>query len=459
MKRKLALILAILMAAAFMAACAEKPAETSPSPSPAAETSPSQAPPSVAPSTAPSQPPPSETPPEESQPPETPDPGTTEPEDRPAYLDIDGSVLRIIIFENGLENVEESDQPFGSDTRQGYSWGAFAENNFWFSPADEVAITSYADGYTATEITSEFFQKYLALTGDSAPIVIGATQDKNWAIWQVGYVNFGYEAACIMGDRDELSILDLFEAVGMAVADSYDFICTDGYTHNVAAADLAECSIKRIGERIDGIVPGIGSYTLMDVVNIQVADLEMPQAQVMRITVFENALSGLAATEQPFGSDMRSGYSVSEFVAANFILPPEEEVTIVAMDGYTATELYAVFSEKYVCLEGSDAPIMIGASQDKNWAVWNMAHISFGWEAVCFVPEEGVSVAELFEAVGMVAAPSYNFICTDGYTHNIEADLISACYIRYVDGRIDGIVPGIGDYTLMELLNIVPADY
>jgi len=180
-------------------------------------------------------------------------------------------------------------------------------------------------------------------------------------------------------------------------------------------------------------------------------------ADVQRILVFENALEGLEESEQPFGSQNRQGYSILEFVEKNLNDEPGSDVTIVATDGYTANEKYEDFIEKYICLGGSDAPIVIGAKQDKNWAVWNMAHISFGTEAVCFVPEEGVSVLELFGALGMVEAEAYDFVCTDGYTHKIKAEQIGECYINHVSGRIDGVVPGIGSYTLMSLLYIVPS--
>jgi len=377
--------------------------------------------------------------------------------ENPAYVDKNGDVLRVILFENALEGIEASEQPLGSDIMMGYPLRTFVNYNLWFDLADKVAITSFADGFTLEEEMADFLDKYLALEGGSAPIVCGPTQDKNWAVWQVGYLGFGLEAVFTMSGREELSVLDLFEAVGMKVADAYDFVCTDGYTHKIAAEDIPDCMIARNDGRIDGFVPGIGEYTLMDVVAIQVSGLEQPDVRVSRITVFENGAIGLASSEQPFGSDKRVGYSVADFAQKNFTFKPSEDVTIVASDGYTATEAYALFVEKYICLQGSDAPIVIGASQDKNWAVWNMAHISFGRDAVCFMIGDSVSVAELFEALGMVEAASYNFACTDGYVHNIKAADIGDCFIEYRGSSIDGIVPGIGEYTLMELLYIEPA--
>ncbi len=61
----------------------------------------------------------------------------------------------------------------------------------------------------------------------------------------------------------------MFDALGMAAADSYDFICTDDYTQK--RARRGHCGLLRswIDDRVDAEVPGIGEYTLYSILYIQ----------------------------------------------------------------------------------------------------------------------------------------------------------------------------------------------
>ena len=67
-----------------------------------------------------------------------------------------------------------------------------------------------------------------------------------------------------------------------------------------------------------------------------------------------------------------------------------------------------------------------------------------------------LSVASLFEALPMARADSYDFCCVDGYVYTVPAEQISDCYIGWVDERVDGFVPGIGEQSLYDLHYIIP---
>jgi hypothetical protein len=186
---------------------------------------------------------------------------------------------------------------------------------------------------------------------------------------------------------------------------------------------------------------------------------EEPTADgVQRIIVWNNAIDGLTASEQPRGADdMRSAYSIQEVYDKCGIQGSDDvDVQVVGSDSYVGEEPLSDILQKYLTLEGDNAPIVVGEAQDPDWAVWEVAYINFGTDAIMTAYMEKISVADVFEALGMVEADSYDFICTDEYTHNVAAEDIGDCYISWIEDRVDAEVPGIGDYTLYSILYIQP---
>lgn len=178
---------------------------------------------------------------------------------------------------------------------------------------------------------------------------------------------------------------------------------------------------------------------------------------VQRIIVWNNAIDGLTVSDQIRGEgDLRPAYSIQE-VYDKCGITGNETVQVIGSDGYVGEEALSDLLQKYLTLEGENAPIVVGEAQDPNWAVWEVAYINFGADAIMTSYKDKISVKEMFDALGMVQADNYNFICTDGYTQTVAAADIADCYISWIDDRIDAEVPGIGDYTLYSILYIQPS--
>ncbi|MGI5888985.1 MAG: hypothetical protein ACOX6J_06405, partial [Oscillospiraceae bacterium] len=131
------------------------------------------------------------------------------------------------------------------------------------------------------------------------------------------------ETSSTTSEFSEVSVSSLFDGLGMASADSYDFVCADGYTQTVPASDIAECSIVHVDGRIDAAVPGIGDETLWNIMYIVptglTEDTISADGGVQRIIIFEGVIesAGLTASEQKRGSDTVSDcYSFQEFADA-----------------------------------------------------------------------------------------------------------------------------------------------
>ncbi|MDR1800666.1 MAG: hypothetical protein LBQ95_02320 [Lachnospiraceae bacterium] len=179
-----------------------------------------------------------------------------------------GSVDRIIVFNNAIEGLEASPQPRSDEMREAYSIKEVYDK-FETKGSDPVKVIG-SDGYEAEEALDDILKKYFTLEGDAAPIIVGEEQDPDWAVWEVAYINFGSDV-WMTAYKDEISVADVFTAVGMTTAESYDFICTDGYTQNVPATDIADCYITWVEDRVDASVPGLGDDTLWSIVTIQPA--------------------------------------------------------------------------------------------------------------------------------------------------------------------------------------------
>lgn len=190
------------------------------------------------------------------------------------------------------------------------------------------------------------------------------------------------------------------------------------------------------------------------------ATVEEPAAteSVQRIIVWNNAIDGLTASDQPrYEGDLRSAYSIQEVYDKCAIQGSEDTaVKVIGSDGYAGEETLSDILQKYLTLEGDNAPVVVGDAQDPDWAVWEVAYINFGTDAIMTSYKDKISVSDVFTALGMVEAASYNFICTDEYTFNVAAEDIGDCYISWVEDRVDAEVPGIGDYTLYNILYIQP---
>lgn len=178
---------------------------------------------------------------------------------------------------------------------------------------------------------------------------------------------------------------------------------------------------------------------------------------VQRIIVWNNAIQGLTASDQPRSEgDLRSAYAIKD-VYDKCSIKGNETVQVIGSDGYVGEEALKDLLQKYMTLKGENAPIVVGEAQDPDWAVWEVAYIKFGPDAIMTSYKDKLSVKDIFAALGMVEAENYDFICTDNYTQKVPASDIGDCYISWVGDRVDGVVPGIGSDTLYNILYIQPS--
>ena len=67
---------------------------------------------------------------------------------------------------------------------------------------------------------------------------------------------------------DGYSVVDLFEAVGMAKASAYKFTCADGWAEEIDAQDLDQVKIFINEGRVDATSIAYPDYTLMNILTI-----------------------------------------------------------------------------------------------------------------------------------------------------------------------------------------------
>ncbi len=386
----------------------------------------------------------------------------------PALAEGEG-VERLIVLNNAFEGLEVSSQRYNAYWLDCWNFGQFAEDNFWFIPADDdqVSVVAYTDYYTDSADTfATMSEKYISLMYDDLyDVVCGPTQKMTTAVQYMGYITVGYEAVLFM-QEDGWDVSELFEDIGMAKADAYEFIAADGYTVKVAADKIDQCFIEFVDERVDGVLPGLGSYTLFDIRYIVPAGTKEgsePVEGINKITVFVNA-EGVYDTEAPevtnFGGTLYDAYSVAELLAKHEVTPCETVKTIAYTDGYTMNDSYELFAQKYIAMTSPKAthPFTLGQVQPRNAGVQNAGYYILSEDAFFFLPEgsENVAVADIFAKIGMVEADAYLFTCADGYTHEVKAEKLDECFIGFVDGRVDGITPGLGGFTLYDILYVTP---
>ena len=185
-------------------------------------------------------------------------------------------------------------------------------------------------------------------------------------------------------------------------------------------------------------------------------EVEADPNAVTRLIVWDNAVLGLESSEQDRAGEARVAYAFAD-VIAKCEIAGTEPCQVIGSDGYAADEAYDDLVQKYLTMEGEDGPIVVGEAQDPDWAVWNVAYVRIGSDVIMTSYQEEISLAQVFEDIGMVEAAEYDFICDDGYVHTAPAEDIAESYIKWVDGRVDGVCPGLGEYTLYSVVYIQPA--
>lgn len=364
--------------------------------------------------------------------PSTSDPTPT-PDPTPEVPEVTG-LKRLIVMNNAFEGLETSSQCYNAkEYHKAYSLGEIIEDNFWFTPAEDTTVltVAYTDFYTDECALSSFTQKYISFQEDNAEfdydLFVGKAQKESSDVKYKGYCVVDKEVILLM-QEDGWNVAELFEYVGMADADAYDFICADGYVETISKDKLAECSIfyndKGGVDATSVEYPQYGLTAIRYIVPTGMDENSEPAAEgVSKITVALNA-EGVYDTEAPY-SENRAGVYYDAWSVADlldkFAIADSDKVKVISYkDGYTQEEDFSLFAQKYIAYQGPNEKgnnkdyFTLGRVQAKDAGVNNAGYYIFDEDALAFVPADGLTVAAAFEAVGMADAENYTVNYADG---------------------------------------------
>ena len=149
-------------------------------------------------------------------------------------------VDQIDIFREGVTALEaETLNNFGFEVSS-YSLKSYFEQYIGELPADPLTMIA-RDGFEKTETADVFFQNFVTLEAEEGeegdlPLYFSETISDGMRVKQLDFVISGSDAIYF---GSEITIPELFEAVGMAEAESYSFIASDGF-ETVVPADALE---------------------------------------------------------------------------------------------------------------------------------------------------------------------------------------------------------------------------
>lgn len=473
-KTWLALLLAMVMLASVFTGCTSKPAEKPAEPAASTVT---EAPKE--------EPKPTEAPKEEPKPTEEPAPEPTEepaPVEEPAAEGIHQiSILNTLVMD--MEAVKSEETRFNSYQLPSYNIGEIAEKNFWFIPEDPaqeiITVVAYTDGYKddGTDSYESLCVKGLSFGfedpnagGGTMEVFTGPTQNKNYMVWFMGYFTTSKVCALFMPADGWQDLPKLFKEIGMASAEAYDFICADGYKETIYADDLEKVKIYYSDQgTIDASSIAYAGYGLTDIRYIVPEGMEKgsePVEGINQIVVMPNAdgILGVEPTEiLPYGGNIYPGYPVAAVLEKAGITSTTCKA-VSYKDGSTYDYDMENLMKVYFCVDhskGNDA-YTLGKDQPYGAVLKAAGQYIFDDAAIVYVPPvdvmpDGYSAVELFKAVGMVEAEEYDFVCADGYTETIHKDDLEKVKI-FINGEgVDATSILYPEYTLMNILTIVPA--
>lgn len=455
-----ALLLAVVMLASVFVGCAAKTAEK------------------------PAEPAVTEAPKEEPKPTEAPAPEPTEepapePTEAPAPEGIHQlTVLNTLVKD--VETVKSEDSRFNAYWLPSYKLGDIFEKNFWFVPdANEVvAVVAYSDGYTddGTDSYETLCAKGIAFgyndKGSTYDVFTGPTQKMSAMVQFMGYILTGHECALFVPEDGWENMKELFDEIGMAKADSYDFICADDYKEEIAADDLEK--VKIYFDEAKGIIDassiayaGYGLENIRYIVPHDMTKESEPVEGICHIVVMPNA-DGILGTEAPelmnYGGTLYDAYPVADVLAKAGITSTTCKA-VSYKDGSIFDYDMDTLMKVYFCLDtkNKNDAFTCGKAQVRDQLCKAAGQYIFDDAALVYVPgvevmPDGYSVVDLFKAVGMVEAKAYKFTCADGWAEEIDAeDLAEVKIFINADGDgVDATSIAYPSATLMNILTITP---
>ena len=355
------------------------------------------------------------------------------------------------------------------------------EDNFWFAPDDETAakVVAYSDMYTWDGLNFATLKNQglcldvpEGLTKNYPEgLLFGLDVKKDNHPYNVGWITVGPEVLLLV-NGDGFEVPYLFEDLKMVEADSYDFICADGWTEEILKDDLSKVNIyfdDKGGAVADSIL--YAGYTLNDILYIvphgltaeNAAEFELPEDGVVKITVANSALKEAEPDYKgPFGGTVQTGYKVSDILAAAGLTEAVESVKAISLGESAPTDIpYDQFIERYIVPNDSKdrGAYTVGQSQAYGQVTINCGCYVLGENILLFVPDAaadqatGIALTDILARLG-IEYTAINVICSDGFSETIDAADLAEVKIYHVGENVDVDSVLYAGYTLADAVTI-----
>ena len=433
-------------------------------------------------------------------------PTTEAPTEAP--LEVAGTVYVLNSALEGLQTYDDPDEVrYNANymTIKGWNMGNIADKHFWFNVADDqkAYIVSDDDGYVyapvvGTELTYKVLRDQLLCLDVPEDMqdnhyngfIYGPDMRVDELPWGVGFVIVGPEAFILANDAEkgynfeELLHGDSFggkdNVAKIVEADSYDFICADGWPEEIFKEDLKDVNIYFNDGRVDADSIKYKGETLRDILYIVPHGVDkdnLPETEdgtVYKITVLNNAIKTYdEATKTanqndtddeiviPVKGSAQVGYKVTEILDKLELKGYKEVTTVSLLDGQTWSCSFDDFLAKYIVEQDAKfrGPYTVGRTQKRNEFTTNVEVFVLDNDGIVYVQDDateeaGLSVADVLQKMGVTDAKAVNVVCSDGYSNQTEAADLEKIFLFHKDGRIDGTYLPDPKYTLEDVVKI-----
>ena len=240
----------------------------------------------------------------------------------------------------------------------------------------------------------------------------------------------------------------------MVDAESYDFICVDGYTEEIFKDDLEDVAIFFNEGRVDATSIASAPWTLWDILYIVPHDLtpetaaeqELEEGTTYKLTIFNTAVKEAEPDYfGPSGGTIVAAYRGSDILAAAGLQDANVTVKAVSLGDSATTEIpFEEFAERYVAPNDSKdrGAYTVGRSQVYGNVTINVGVYMFGDTGLFFVPENvtdenRLALTDVLARLGIADYTAVKVICDDGFSETIDAADLEGICIYHLADRID----------------------
>ncbi len=173
---------------------------------------------------------------------------------------------RINVFETGVMDLDTQEVDNKGTAVPAYAVKDYVDKAFAAAPVDPVALVA-SDGYSAPTKAEEFIKHFITMEGEDAPLFVGPELAGELKVKYLQYIKTANESICFVADS--LKVSDMFSALGMVEADNYKFVASDGFSVDVAKADIAECTLNKKDKSVNAAIPALTGGDMRDVLYIE----------------------------------------------------------------------------------------------------------------------------------------------------------------------------------------------